>query len=61
MRESGHSAQAGAEPFQGSFDTGAGELRKFFDGADGAFLMVKTDWSNIHGHDPAVAQRFVDA
>ncbi|MBI5275827.1 MAG: NmrA family NAD(P)-binding protein [Burkholderiales bacterium] len=54
-------AQAGAEPFLGSFDTGAGDLGRFFDGADAAFLMVKTDWSNIHGHYPAVAQRFVDA
>ncbi|VTU40291.1 ergot alkaloid biosynthesis protein, family [Variovorax sp. PBS-H4] len=55
-------AQAGAEPFLGSFDTGAGELGKFFQGADAAFLMVKTDWaSDIHGHYPAVARRFVDA
>jgi len=53
--------KAGAEPFPGSFDTGAGELDKFFRDADAAFLMVKTDWSNIHGHYPAVAQRFVDA
>ena len=27
-------AQAGAEPFLGSFDTGSGELGKFFQGAD---------------------------
>jgi uncharacterized protein YbjT (DUF2867 family) len=54
-------ARAGAEPFLGSFDTGAGELGKFFRGADAAFLMVKTDWGNIHGHYPAVAQRFVDS
>jgi uncharacterized protein YbjT (DUF2867 family) len=55
-------AQAGAEPFLGSFDTGAGELGKFFQGADAAFLMVKTDWiNNLHGHYPAVARRFVDA
>jgi uncharacterized protein YbjT (DUF2867 family) len=51
----------GAEPCLGSFDTGAGELDKFFGDADAAFLMVKTDWNNIHGHYPAVAQRFVDA
>lgn len=55
-------AQAGAEPFLGSFDTGEGDLGKFFHGADAAFLMVKTDWANdIHGHYPAVARRFVDA
>jgi uncharacterized protein YbjT (DUF2867 family) len=51
----------GAEPCLGSFDTGAGEFDKFFGDADAAFLMVKTDWNNIHGHYPAVAQRFVDA
>jgi uncharacterized protein YbjT (DUF2867 family) len=51
----------GAEPCLGSFDTGTGELDKFFGDADAAFLMVKTDWNNIHGHYPAVAQRFVDA
>jgi uncharacterized protein YbjT (DUF2867 family) len=52
---------AGAEPALGSFDTGAGDLDRFFQDADAAFLMVKTDWKNIHGHYPAVAQRFVDA
>ncbi|WP_395453045.1 NmrA family NAD(P)-binding protein [Azospirillum melinis] len=52
---------AGAEPFLGSFDTGAGDLGDFFQDADAAFLMVKTDWTNIHGHYPTVAQRFVDA
>jgi uncharacterized protein YbjT (DUF2867 family) len=51
----------GAEPFLGSFDTGAGELDKFFQDADAAFLMVKTDWNNLHGHYPTVARRFVDA
>ncbi|EJC84232.1 putative nucleoside-diphosphate sugar epimerase [Rhizobium leguminosarum bv. trifolii WSM2297] len=51
----------GAEPFLGSFDTGAGDLDQFFQGADAAFLMVKTDWNNLEGHYPAVAQRFVDA
>ena len=51
----------GAVPFLGSFDTGAGELDKFFQDADAAFLMVKTDWNNLHGHYPAVAHRFVDA
>ncbi|SKA24385.1 NmrA family NAD(P)-binding protein [Consotaella salsifontis] len=51
----------GAEPFVGSFDTGAGDLGRFFEDADAAFLMVKTDWNNIEGHYPAVAQRFVDA
>lgn len=53
--------ELGAEPFLGSFDTGAGELNRFFQDADAAFLMVKTDWNNIHGHYPMVAQRFVDA
>ncbi len=53
--------ELGAEPFIGSFDTGAGDLDQFFQGADAAFLMVKTDWNNIEGHYPAVAQRFVDA
>jgi uncharacterized protein YbjT (DUF2867 family) len=51
----------GAEPVIGSFDTGAGELDTFFQDADAAFLMVKTDWNNIHQHYPVVAQRFVDA
>ena len=53
--------EIGAEPFLGSFDTGAGQLDKFFREADAAFLMVKTDWTNIHGHYPSVGQRFVDA
>ena len=51
----------GAEPFLGSFDTGAGELSRFFEDADAAFLMVKTNWEDLHGHYPAVALRFVDA
>ncbi|MFC0407019.1 NmrA family NAD(P)-binding protein [Roseomonas elaeocarpi] len=51
----------GAEPLLGSFDTGAGELDRFFQDADAAFLMVKTDWNNIHGHYPEVALRFFDA
>ena len=51
----------GAEPVLGSFDTGAGNFDTFFEDADAAFLMVKTDWANIHGHYPTVAQRFVDA
>ena len=54
-------AKMGAEPAIGSFETGAGDLDKFFQDADAAFLMVKTDWNNIHGHYPVVAQRFVDA
>src|SRR4051794_20698739 len=37
-------AKMGAEAFLGSFDTGAGDLDKFFEDADAAFLMVKTDW-----------------
>jgi hypothetical protein len=36
-------------------------LTNFFQDADAAFLMVKTDWNNIEGHYSAVAQRFVDA
>lgn len=53
----------GAEPFLGSFDTGAGELNKFFEDADAAFLMVKTIWGSedFHGHYPTVALRFFDA
>lgn len=53
----------GAEPFIGSFDTGDGELSKFFEDADAAFLMVKTLWTaeDFHGHYPAVALRFLDA
>jgi uncharacterized protein YbjT (DUF2867 family) len=53
----------GAEPFLGSFDTGAGALGKFFEDADAAFLMVKTIWESedFHGHYPAVALRFFDA
>jgi uncharacterized protein YbjT (DUF2867 family) len=54
-------AKMGAEPVIGSFDTGAGDLDKFFQDADAAFLMVKTDWNNIHGHYPVVSRRFVDA
>jgi uncharacterized protein YbjT (DUF2867 family) len=53
--------EIGAEPFLGSFDTGGGELDQFFQDAHAAFVMVKTDWNNIHGHYPAVANRFVDA
>ena len=53
----------GAEPFIGSFDTGAGEVNTFFQDADAAFLMVKTIWGSedLHGHYPAVALRFFDA
>lgn len=51
----------GAEPVLGSFDTGAGRLDTVFQDVDAAFLMVKTDWGNIHGHYPSVARRFVDA
>lgn len=53
--------EVGAEPFVGSFDTGAGELGRFFRDVDAAFLMVKTDWNDLHGHYPRVARRFVDA
>ncbi|MBY5379102.1 NmrA family NAD(P)-binding protein [Rhizobium leguminosarum] len=53
----------GAEPFLGSFDTGDGELARFFEEADAAFLMVKTLWGaeDFHGHYPAVALRLFDA
>jgi uncharacterized protein YbjT (DUF2867 family) len=53
----------GAEPFLGSFDTGAGELNAFFKDVDAAFLMVKTIWgsADLHGHYPTVALRFFDA
>ena len=53
----------GAEPFLGSFDTGAGELSTFFEDVDAAFLMVKTLWAaeDLHGHYPTVALRFFDA
>jgi uncharacterized protein YbjT (DUF2867 family) len=53
----------GAEPFIGSFDTGDGELGRFFEDADAVFLMVKTLWQaeDFHGHYPAVALRFFDA
>jgi uncharacterized protein YbjT (DUF2867 family) len=51
----------GAEPFLGSFDTGAGDLDRFFENSDAAFLMVKSDWNNVQGHYPVVSQRFVDA
>lgn len=51
----------GAEPALGSFDTGAGALDTFFRDAEAAFLMVKTDWNDLHGHYPTVARRFVDA
>ena len=53
----------GAEPFIGSFDTGDGELGRFFEDADAAFLMVKTVWQaeDFHGHYPTVALRLFDA
>ena len=51
----------GAEPFIGSFDTGDGDLGSFFKNADAAFLIVKTDWNNLHGHYSEVALRFFDA
>ncbi|NLR97285.1 NmrA family NAD(P)-binding protein [Rhizobium sp. P38BS-XIX] len=53
----------GAERFLGSFDTGDGELGRFFEDVDAAFLMVKTLWAaeDFHGHYPAVALRFFDA
>ena len=51
----------GAEPFLGSFDAGLGQLDLFFQDVDAAFLMVKTDWDNIHGHYSEVALRFFDA
>ncbi|MES3000956.1 MAG: NmrA family NAD(P)-binding protein [Pseudomonadota bacterium] len=51
----------GAKAQVGSFDTGAGELDKCFQDVDAAFLMVKTDWNNIHGHYPVVAERLVKA
>jgi uncharacterized protein YbjT (DUF2867 family) len=54
-------ARCGAEPFLGSFDTGSGELGRFFQDADAAFLMVKSDWNNLHGHYSEVALRFFDA
>jgi uncharacterized protein YbjT (DUF2867 family) len=53
--------EIGAEPYIASFDTGVGDLGRAFEDADAAFLMVKTDWNNIEGHYPMVAQRFVDA
>ncbi|WP_341992039.1 NmrA family NAD(P)-binding protein [Azorhizobium sp. AG788] len=53
--------EIGAEPFTGSFDDGTGNLDHFFRNADAAFLMVKTDWNNIHGHYADVALRFFDA
>ena len=51
----------GAEPCLASFDTGAGDLGQALQDVEAAFLMVKTDWNNIEGHYPVVAQRFVDA
>jgi uncharacterized protein YbjT (DUF2867 family) len=53
----------GADPFLGSFDTGDGELDRFFEDADAAFLLVKTLWAaeDFHGHYPTVALRFFDA
>ncbi|TGX56017.1 nucleoside-diphosphate sugar epimerase [Sphingomonas gei] len=53
--------EIGADPFIGSFDAGTGDLDRFFHEADAAFLMVKTDWNNIHGHYSEVALRFFDA
>ncbi|MES3000898.1 MAG: NmrA family NAD(P)-binding protein [Pseudomonadota bacterium] len=51
----------GAQPCVGSFDTGTGDFGQLFKDCEAAFLMVKTDWNNIHGHYPAVADRFVNA
>jgi len=53
--------KAGAEPFLASFDTGIGNLSDAFRGVDAAFLMVRTDWSNVQKHYPVVVRRFVDA
>ncbi len=67
LSRGGHALDAlvakGAEPFIGSFDTWDGELGRFFEDADAAFLMVKTLWAaeDFHGHYPAVALRFFDA
>jgi uncharacterized protein YbjT (DUF2867 family) len=54
-------AAIGAEPVLGSFDTGTGQIDQLFEDVDAAFLMVKTDWDNIHGHYVEVALRFFDA
>lgn len=51
----------GAEPVLGSFDTGTGQIDRLFQDVDAAFLMVKTDWNNLHGHYSEVALRFFDA
>lgn len=51
----------GARPVIASFDSGSGACATAFQDADAAFLMVKTNWNDIHGHYPAVAARFVDA
>jgi hypothetical protein len=51
----------GAEPFIGSFDRGTEGVEEFFQGADAAFTMVKSDWTNWHHHYPAVAKRIATA
>jgi uncharacterized protein YbjT (DUF2867 family) len=53
--------ELGAEPFIGSFDEGTFDGPAFFNGADAAFTMVKTDWSNLHGHYSKVAERLAKA
>ncbi|MGE2716439.1 NmrA family NAD(P)-binding protein [Mycolicibacterium litorale] len=50
----------GAEPFVGSFDSGTPGAEEFFENADAAFTMVRSDWSVVD-HYPVVAQRLATA
>jgi uncharacterized protein YbjT (DUF2867 family) len=52
-------ASLGAELSIGSFETGKAD-EKFFEGADAAFTMIRSDWSNVD-HYPEVAARLADA
>jgi uncharacterized protein YbjT (DUF2867 family) len=53
--------ELGAEPFIGSFNEGTPGVDAFFEGAEAAYTMVKSDWSNIHDHYPTVAKRLAEA
>lgn len=52
--------QLGAEPFAGSFDDDTPNVGTFFQGADAAFTMVRSDWSNLD-HYQTVAERLARA
>lgn len=48
----------GAEIYNGTFEDASSEVSTFFDGADAAYTMVKTDWTEAN-HYATVADRIV--